>query len=152
MKNSEPWITEFESAFGILRRGLKHMGEQWLSRLGLTYPQVGVLMMMREQAGPTTGDVAARLSVTHSAATQTIDTLVRRGLVVRQPDDADRRVVRLQLSPAGEKLTADIRASHRQWLAQVFGELSEAERSAIISAMTKLAQVIEAHNTKPERK
>ena len=44
---------------------------------------------------------------THGTATQTIGALERKGLIARTPDQKDRRVMRLDLTPAGSALLTD---------------------------------------------
>ena len=55
--------------------------------------------------------VAARLALGKPAISASVDALCRRGLLVREPSEADQRVVTLQLTPAGEQLLAQTEAA-----------------------------------------
>lgn len=55
----------------------------------------------------TVGRLAKYNMTTPSSASQTIDTLVNRGLLVRAKADGDQRSYRLDLTPAGHRLLAD---------------------------------------------
>lgn len=70
-----------------------------LSDLGLRdyRPRFSAVIRHIDQHGPASiGDVAERLGVTHSAASQTVSEMERRGLlVVKQGEDARHRLVRL---------------------------------------------------------
>ena len=70
-----------------------------LSDLGLRdyRPRFSAVIRHIDQSGPATiGDVAERLGVTHSAASQTVSEMERRGLLtLKQGEDARHRLVRL---------------------------------------------------------
>lgn len=55
----------------------------------------------------TPGGLTAWLGQTKGSVSQTINTLIRKGLVSRNGDDSDRRIVRLALTAAGETLLRD---------------------------------------------
>jgi DNA-binding MarR family transcriptional regulator len=72
------------------------------AELGLTTAQLRVMFLMRENPGVTAGELATRLSVTPPTISGIVDRLVKLGLVRREDDDSDRRLVRNFLSDAGE--------------------------------------------------
>ncbi len=90
-----------------LRRFL-HWSEDQARAVGLTGAQHQLLLAIRGHGSPpSVGDIADRLLLRHHSAVELIDRAVRAGLVVRTGDADDQRVVRLQLTDAGEtKLTA----------------------------------------------
>jgi DNA-binding MarR family transcriptional regulator len=59
------------------------------------------------------GELASRLGIGVSAATGLVDRLVEHGALERESDSADRRVVRVRISPAG------MRAGQEWYAAQV---------------------------------
>ena len=83
-----------------------------LSDLGLRdyRPRFSAVIRHIDTYGPVTiGDVAERLGVTHSAASQTVSEMERRGLlIVKQGEDARHRLVRL--SPKSKRLLPAINA------------------------------------------
>lgn len=72
------------------------------AELGLTTAQLRVMFLMRENPGVTAGELASRLSVTPPTISGIVDRLVKLGLVRREDDESDRRLVRNVLSEAGE--------------------------------------------------
>lgn len=114
--------------------------------LGLTRTQLEVLLLLAGHS-KTTGDMAKALMVTQSAATQTIDVLVRQGLVERRPDEDDRRVVRLWLSPSGLQLTNRLCEQRRRFIKSFAAELSDTEVEALITITNKLTTLINAGPT-----
>lgn len=80
---------------------------------GLTYPQYLVLLVLWQQGTQPVGAIAQTLHLGASAITPLVDRLCARGLVRRNADPVDRRVVMAELTEAGEALqhrVADLRA------------------------------------------
>lgn len=111
-----------------VRSGLRRF-EQWsaeqAARYGLTPSQHQLLLAVRGHAsatgegGPTIGQVADYLLVRHHSAVELIDRCESAGLVERTRDLHDRRVVRLQLSPRGNQILADLAGAHLEELARL---------------------------------
>ena len=135
--NFEQNLERVEQSLDSLRRALAGARERFGEGLQLTRTQIEILIMLAEKPR-TTGDMAGQLFLTQSAVTQTIDTLVRRGLVVRVPFAEDRRVVRLQLTSAGRKLTGDICALRRRHMERLLNQLSGPEVEALLSIAQKM--------------
>lgn len=90
----------------------------------LTYSQIKLLKMVSLTEGYTVSNVAQFLGVSTAAASRAVERLVRRDLVNRAEDAADRRAVRLSLTAKGQSvLDAYLRASSKA-LQAVFGNLS----------------------------
>ena len=75
-----------------------------LTKLGLTYPQYLVLLVLWEQDGLTVGDIGERLYLDSGTLTPLLKRLEARGVVVRKRDLVDERLVRVQLTKAGMQL------------------------------------------------
>lgn len=75
-----------------------------LERIGLTYPQFLVMMVLWEDDGISVGTLADRLDLPANGLAPVLDRLVKAGLVQRQRDPADRRIHRLRLTDAGRTL------------------------------------------------
>jgi len=108
-----------------VRTGLRRF-ERWSAEQaaaqGLTASQHQLLLAVRghpDDVGPTIGQVADYLLIRHHSAVELIDRTVRAGLVERARDAADHRVVRLRLTPAGERVLADLTSAHLEELAQL---------------------------------
>jgi DNA-binding MarR family transcriptional regulator len=77
-----------------------------LDRLGLTYPQYLVMLVLWEQDGILVKDIGARLFLDSGTLTPLLKRLEANGLVERNRDPQDERQVRISLSPAGRSLRA----------------------------------------------
>jgi DNA-binding MarR family transcriptional regulator len=88
--------------------------------------QLKCFHVIGEQEGMKMLEISQKMEVKLPALSQIVDRLVKRGMVERQPDPLDRRVVRLILSPQGRAIMADANA-RRQARMQATGNNLEAE-------------------------
>lgn len=75
-----------------------------LDRLGLTYPQYLVMLVLWEQDAILVKDIGARLFLDSGTLTPLLKRLEANGLVSRNRDPHDERQVRIVLSPQGRAL------------------------------------------------
>ena len=126
---------ELLAAIGLVRRHLRRSAGRPWPESPLTGSQVELVRPLRRRPGISVAEAAAALGL----AANTVSTLVRQltdaGLVVRVPDESDRRVARLAL-------TDDARAQVERWrdrrnieVAAAFDGLSAEDRKAIESAV-----------------
>lgn len=82
-----------------------------LDDIGLTYPQYLVMLVLWQQDARAVHEIAGPLALPPHALSPILERLERADLVTRSRDDADRRIVRVHLTPAGADLeTAASRA------------------------------------------
>jgi DNA-binding MarR family transcriptional regulator len=93
--------------------------------------------------GPLTlGELAASEQVAPPTVTKVVAKLEDRGLVEREADPTDRRVVRVVLSDLGQRwLEADRRRRHA-WLADRIDKLDAAERDRLVRAVDAIESLI----------
>ncbi len=109
-----------------LRRFL-HWSEEQAATVGLTGAQHQLLLAVRRHSAPDlppVGDVAAHLLLRHHSAVELVDRAVAAGLLVRQVDASDRRVVRLALTAEGSRRLEALAALHLEELARLGPRLS----------------------------
>jgi DNA-binding MarR family transcriptional regulator len=115
-----------------------------LSKLGLTYPQYLVMILLWERDGQTVGQLGERLDLASSTLTPLIKRLETQGLVTRKRDTADERKVRVHLSQAGRSLQHE--ASHVPGcVAEAFG-LSTEQFAQIHSLLGQLRNALKTRS------
>ena len=82
--------------------------------------------------------IARELSVTVGTLTIAMNSLVKKGYVVRNRSSEDRRVVFISLSEKGVKAYYHHKKFHEQMIDSVVKELTEEELEALVKALTKL--------------
>ena len=80
-----------------------------LDKLGLTYPQYLVMLVLWEQDGVLVKDIGKLLYLDSGTLTPLLKRLETAGLVERKRDKGDERQVRISLTPAGRTLRESAR-------------------------------------------
>ncbi len=145
--------------------------ERGLSERGISHGRFGVLMLLwgsrqprAEKAGAadcpsgprTPAELADAAGVTRATMTGLIDTLERDGLVKREPDPDDRRMMSVLLTPKGEKFLNEFLPGHFKLIAELMAPLTESERKMLVKLLVKIqahatslrenAAIVPAHN------
>ena len=109
----------------------------------LTPPQAQLLCVLRD-APRGMAELAQTLRLEKSSVTGLVDRAERRGLVRRVASRADRRAVRVELTPAGETLAGTFHQAASQRLSATVAGLTQRDRArlaAIASDVLEAAQV-----------
>lgn len=110
-----------------------------LDRLGLTYPQYLVMVVLWSADGQTVGAIGDRLFLESSTLTPLLKRLQAAGLVERQRDAADERQVRIRLTAAGRALRGKA-CEKPAWMGHCFG--GEEEARALQRAILRLRDAV----------
>jgi DNA-binding MarR family transcriptional regulator len=106
-----------------------------LRPLGLTPTQFMVLgsagWLERNSVPPTQQEVAEHAGADRMMTSKIVRGLDERGLLTRQPDDNDARVLRVRLTPAGRELTRQAIDAATELDAQFFGKDPEKLRATL---------------------
>ncbi|MBA9060999.1 DNA-binding MarR family transcriptional regulator [Methylobacterium fujisawaense] len=100
-----------------------------LERLGLTYPQYLVLLVLWEQDGVTVSEIGRRLRLDSGTLTPVLKRLESAGFLLRTRRQSDEREVEIALTPEGAALRADAVSVRESVMCQL--ELSEPEIRAL---------------------
>jgi DNA-binding MarR family transcriptional regulator len=108
-------------------RRFTHFSEDAARSAGLTAQQHQALLAIRAAPGAvlSIGELAELLLVQPHTTSELADRLVVLGLVDRQPDDKDRRVIKLGLTHAAEAALLSLSVAHRDELRRLRPLLSE---------------------------
>lgn len=82
--------------------------------------------------------IAKELSVTVGTLTIAMNSLVKKGYVVRERGKEDRRVVYISLSDRGRKAFEHHAMFHKKMIEEIMGGLSEEEKRVLVQALSKL--------------
>src|SRR3954454_23445821 len=122
------------SEFRYQIRRFLQFSEEAARAEGLEPQQHQILLAVRglaEGHGPTVGELAEHLIIRHHSAVGLVDRLSQHGLVERVRDDADRRQVRVKLTPEGEAKLRRLSTVHRDELRSSGPRLVQALQAAL---------------------
>lgn len=122
----------FRDLFPIVPKG-------WL-RLDLTMPQLKVVLLLFTGGPARMSVIASDLGVSLATATGVVDRLVQRGLVAREGDPEDRRVVLCRLSEKGGELMGGLWQVSREQLRGLMRVLAPQQVELIKRALEALVQ------------
>lgn len=119
--------------------------EAHLAEHNISQGRFMVLMLLfdkiRNCPHPRTPAELADLShVTRATVTGLVDTLERDGLVTREPDPSDRRMMTVTLTVKGRTLLEAILPRHFKRMAELMQPLDEAERKTLVQLLAKIVQ------------
>ena len=132
-----------------LIRGFARRESNYLSRGKITLPQLCVLeYLSRQGSGRPMNELARFLAVSRPAATGLVDRLIAQGLVRREDDRRDRRVVRVHITAKGRQIVAHIWEQKRRMITDVFGQISPRDRAKYLSIVQKVTHILSEKETK----
>lgn len=114
-----------------------------LAPLDLKVAQLDLLMNVHRHPGISQQDVARRLLVGRSNVTMLLPELERKDLLVRSADTKDKRVMRLHLTPTGEKLLGEALKVYWAVIERVMAQNTDEECDMIGMSMNRIADMLE---------
>lgn len=106
---------------------------------GLSVATFNVLMILDGADGPLCPhEIGDRLLVTRGTVTGLLDSLERRGLVMRRMHPDDRRMVEVSLTPKARKLLSELLPEHFPGEADLVSALSAREKETLIRLLGKI--------------
>lgn len=123
--------------------------------LPLSPPQANILFTIaHHQGGMSVKDLAEHTGVTPGAITQFVDGLVEKGLVAREGDSVDRRVVRLKITDLAINKFEKFREEQFASFGVIFEVLTNEDIKTLLSLLDKIesSQIVkEKINVEPDK-
>jgi DNA-binding MarR family transcriptional regulator len=115
---------------------------QALDESGISFIQMKILVTVAgdNPEPPTVKGLAESLGLSLASASRAVDGMVRRELLVRAEDDQDRRVRRLSLTEAGERLSHRILTARLEGLGRFAASLTPEERDRLEATLDLLLE------------
>jgi DNA-binding MarR family transcriptional regulator len=110
---------------------------------GVTSSQVSALATVERLGTPTLGELASSEQVQPPSMTKIVVGLEAAGLVARQEEEADRRIVRVKLTADGRRTLARSRSLRNAYLVRRLRRLSVDDRAALADVVCLLEHLVE---------
>ncbi len=117
----------------VAARSLANLAED------VTLAQYRVLVELAARGPQRPADLATALAVDRSTATRMCERLVRKQLVSRRRTRADRRSVRVALTPLGSELVDEATGQRRAEIAQILQRMPKADQRPVLTALRAFA-------------
>jgi DNA-binding MarR family transcriptional regulator len=119
-----------------------------LYKIELTSSQIKVLATFTERECYSMTELSQILSVTLPTMTAMIDRLILSGLVKRERDERDRRVVLVRLTGDGKKVISNLMEIRKQEIEKVLRTLEHGEVEVFLGSIESVAQLLTKARTR----
>ena len=137
----------FPSCWTTQNRNLRrYAAERFVDEgLEITVDQWGALLLLRDSGdGLSNSELASQMSKDKPTVTRIVDVLVRKSLVVRQPNKNDRRQQRISLTRKGKSTVSKAEPIVKKIRRDVVASLSSAEKETLLHCLNQLNERIES--------
>ena len=122
----------------ILNRDLKRE----MIKLDLGLSHFYILTTLYREKVLSSGNLAKSLDVRNSTITSLVDRLVKLSLVKRRRDERDRRIVLVELTDKGKKLTEKLLTLRKERLKEIVKELPEEKVKEIYESIKRVKEIL----------
>lgn len=124
---------------------LHRLSKLHLESFKLSGAEYGIIRNLGDQA-LTLSELSQRMLRVNSNTTAMIDHLEAKGLVRREPDPDDRRVIRVKLTEAGIKLRGEVVPKHDKYIKELLEPLTDFEATALTALLEKVEKICDDDN------
>jgi DNA-binding MarR family transcriptional regulator len=124
--------------------------ERDLAAYGLTIARYAILRMLARREPMPLSWLADKHYSRRSNITAMVERLVRDGLLERFPDETDRRIVRVGLTPEGVKIVVKARKPHFRFIEKTMAPLGPDELRRLIAALDRLSSAVDGTAGRPQ--
>lgn len=147
MNDRRTWTTDRKPGHRFLVTTVRVAGrlakaaDRFLKPYHLTMAQFNLLVVLTEnQEGCSQTRIGDELVVSRADITGLVRRMRQRGLCRTSADPSDARVKRVQITPAGQRLTRLIRGPYFAEIARLTGSLDEAEMIRVADTLDRLEE------------
>lgn len=137
-----------ENAVLIALRRIIRATDQNSRRLGrstgLTVPQIVLMRAIEAHPDATLGFLTGQVSLSQATVTTILDRLEERGLVRRQRNARDKRVVNVALTAEGRRLLGEAPLPLQEAFRERFAQLPAAQQALLVQALDRVAGMMGA--------
>jgi DNA-binding MarR family transcriptional regulator len=137
-------VSTHEEVAGRLRRAVNRLQRRLRQESlgGLSPAQASALGTVNRLGAPSLGELAAMEQVQPPSMTRIVAHLADAGMVTREADPADRRSVRVRVTPAGDAALAQMRTAKNAFLLRRLAELGPDEQRQATELVTLLEHLL----------
>jgi len=138
---------QFDQVLVAIRRIIRAIdlqSKRLVQSHGLTGPQALVIKEVGRGAPLTAGELAHKVSLSQATITDIVKRLEKRGLVVRERSDQDKRQITLRLTTIGRELLNQSIPLLQEEFEQRFSALQDWEQNQLLSSVQRLAALLDA--------
>ncbi|MFV9454549.1 MarR family winged helix-turn-helix transcriptional regulator [Rhodococcus sp. NM-2] len=128
----------------VLREALRPIWRQLTAGRSISVGKIGVLAYLSKHGQTSASTLATAEKISPQAIANAVRELESLGLVVRTPDEQDRRRIWIELTDAGRERLAQERSNGLDWLEHAIAErLTDEEKKTLDSVVPILRKLVD---------
>lgn len=135
---NERWT---ESSFMLIHQVghlAKYQALKEMESFGLKPNQAGILFILRSEGGLSQRELARRMGVTPPSMTVALKKLEKQGYILREQDEKDQRITRIQISDQGNQCLEGLRSMMHELETGLYEGISKEERQELQKVLLKM--------------
>ena len=146
--NRDVAISEIMQSLRRIIKSIQDYSQEVSNKFGITGPQLWVLKIISGNENLSLGELSKRMYLHPSSITGLVDRLEKKGYVLRDRGQEDRRVIKVQLTSEGKKLVR--KAPNPVQGKMIYGlrKLGKGKLNLIYNSIQELVEIMEAQNVK----
>jgi MarR family transcriptional regulator, 2-MHQ and catechol-resistance regulon repressor len=143
-KGNDDTIRALDAFIGLMRAAdrVSSLAHRGLGSIKLSVSQFGVLEALYHRGPMCQKEIAEKILKSTGNITMVIDNLEKRGLVMRQRNEKDRRFFTIRLMPDGEEIIKGYFPDHARKITGIMNVLSDDELKRLKEICNKLISLL----------
>jgi DNA-binding MarR family transcriptional regulator len=126
-------------AFGRMMHLNRLVMARMVGQRGAHHGEVVAIALLSRNEGVSQRELSDILHLSAPRVSMILDSLEKSGAVIRRPDETDRRLTRIFLTPEGRRLEKEQRDMLQDYVNRTIGTLPETDRSELERLLNELA-------------
>jgi len=146
--NRDVAISEIMQSLRRIFKSIQDYSQEVSNKFGITGPQLWVLKIISGNENLSLGELSKRMYLHPSSITGLVDRLEKKGYVLRDRGQEDRRVIKVQLTSEGKKLVGKAPNPIQGKMIYGLRELRKGKLNLIYNSIQELVEIMEAQSLK----
>lgn len=146
--NQDIVISEIMQSLRRIIKAIQDYSQEVSNKFGITGPQLWALKTVSQSGKLSLGELSKKMYLHPSTITGVVDRLEKKGYVVRDRGQEDRRVIKVQLTTEGKRLVRKTPNPVQGKMIYGLRGLRREELNGIYDSLQKLVEIMEAQNVK----
>jgi len=117
------YSSRLSESISLLFQNCLEKESRYTAKFGITVVEIRCINILHELGTLSVNQLAKQLSVTSSRVTRLSDGLIKKGLVIRQTSENDRRIYLLSLTKKGLKLACKAAEHHKSIHKEILNQI-----------------------------
>ena len=148
LPNREPSITEIMQSLRRIFKKIQDYSHEVFNKFGITGPQLWTLKTIYQSDGLPIGELSERMYLHPSTISGVVNRLEKKGYVLRDRGETDRRVVNVRLTQRGRSLARKTPNPVQGKMIYGLKRLKREDLDRILGSVQTLVQIMEAQRVR----